>query len=112
LDTTALVHETYLKLSEGAAWSARDRGHFFALAARAMRMILIDGARSRARLRRGAGARPLNLDDVQVPVEERAAELLDLDQALDRLGAVDTELARLVELRYFAGLSLEKIADI
>jgi RNA polymerase sigma factor (TIGR02999 family) len=112
LDTTALVHETYLKLSEGASWSARDRQHFFALAGRAMRMILIDRARSRSRLRRGAGARPINLDVLEVPVEERASELLDLDEALVRLGAVDQELARLVELRYFAGLSLEKIAKM
>ncbi len=112
LDTTALVHETYLKLSEGSAWSARDREHFFSLAARAMRMILIDRARARSRLRRGGGARPINLDAVQVSIEERAGELLDLDEALDRLGAVDSELARLVELRYFAGLSLEKISEM
>ncbi len=112
LDTTALVHETYLRLSEGASWSARDRQHFFALAGRAMRMILIDRARSRSRLRRGGGARPINLDAVEISVEERAAELLDLDEALDRLAAVDGELGKLVELRYFAGLSLEKIAEM
>ena len=112
LGTTALVHETYLKLSEGTSWSARDRQHFFALAGRAMRMILIDHARSRSRLRRGGGARPIDLDGVEVPVEQRADDLLELDEALDRLGAVDGELARLVELRYFAGLSLERIAEM
>ncbi len=112
LDTTALVHETYLKLSEGASWSARDRQHFFALAGRAMRMILIDRARSRSRLRRGGGRGRSTSMPWRSPIEERAAELLDLDEALDRLAAVDGELGKLVELRYFAGLSLEKIAEM
>ena len=112
LSTTALVNETYLKLSRGAPWSARDRSHFYALAARAMRLILIDHARSRSRGRRGSGLRPLDLDAVDIPVEERAAELVALDQALDRLGAVDEELARLVEWRFFAGLSVEEIAEL
>lgn len=112
LSTTALVNEAYLKLSQGAGWSARDRSHFYALAARAMRMILIDRARSRTRGRRGGGMRPLDLDVVDIPVEERAAELVALDEALDRLGAVDEDLARLVEWRFFAGLSVEEIADL
>ena len=112
LSTTALVHEAYLKLSRGASWSARDRSHFFSIAARAMRMILIDRARSRTRGRRGAGLRPLDLDAADIPVEERAAELVALDEALDRLGAVDEELARLVEWRFFAGLSVDEIAAI
>ena len=112
LSTTALVNEAYLKLSRGAPWSARDRSHFYALSARAMRMILIDHARSRTRGRRGSGLRPLDLEAVDIPVEERAAELVALDQALDRLGAVDEELARLVEWRFFAGLSVEEIADL
>jgi RNA polymerase sigma factor (TIGR02999 family) len=112
LSTTALVNEAYLKLSRGAGWSARDRSHFFSIAARAMRMILIDRARARTRGRRGAGMRPLDLDAADVPVEERAAELVALDEALDRLGAVDEDLARLVEWRFFAGLSVEEIAEI
>ena len=112
LSTTALVNEAYLKLSRGAPWSARDRSHFFSLAARAMRMILIDHARSRTRGRRGSGLRPLDLDAVDIPVEERAAELVALDEALDRLGAVDEDLAKLVEWRFFAGLSVEEIADL
>ena len=112
LSTTALVHEAYLKLSRGAAWSARDHSHFYALAARAMRLILIDHARSRSRDRRGSGRRPLDLDAVDIPVEERAAELVALDEALDRLGEVDEDLARLVEWRFFAGLSVEEIADL
>jgi RNA polymerase sigma factor (TIGR02999 family) len=112
LSTTGLVHEAYLKLSRGAGWSARDRSHFFALSARAMRMILIDQARARVSEKRGSGLRPLDLEDVQIPVEERAAELLALDEALDKLGSVDEELARLVEWRFFAGLSVEEIAEI
>jgi RNA polymerase sigma factor (TIGR02999 family) len=112
LSTTGLVHEAYLKLSRGAGWSAKDRSHFFALSARAMRMILIDQARARVSEKRGSGLRPLDLEDVQIPVEERAAELLALDEALDKLGGVDEELARLVEWRFFAGLSLEEIAEI
>jgi RNA polymerase sigma factor (TIGR02999 family) len=112
LSTTALVNEAYLKLSRGAPWSAKDRSHFFSLSARAMRMILIDNARSRTRGRRGAGVRPLDLDAVDIPIEERAAELVALDEALDRLGAVDEDLAKLVEWRFFAGLSVEEIADL
>ena len=112
LSTTGLVHEAYLKLSRGAGWSAKDRSHFFALSARAMRMILVDQARARVSEKRGSGLRPLDLEDVQIPVEERAAELLALDEALDKLGIVDEELARLVEWRFFAGLSVEEIAEI
>jgi len=112
LSTTALVHETYLKLSRGAGWSAKDRSHFFSIAGRAMRMILVDAARSRTRQRRGSGRRPLDLENVEIPVEERAAELVALDEALEKLGGVDGELAQLVEWRFFAGLSVEEIAEM
>jgi len=112
LSTTALVNEAYLKLSRGATWSARDRSHFYAIAARAMRMILIDRARSRTRGRRGAGLRPLDLDAADIPVEERAAELVALDEALEKLAGVDGELVQLVEWRFFAGLSVEEIAEM
>lgn len=112
LSTTALVHETYLKLSRNAGWTSRDRGHFFALAARAMRQILIDHARARLRERRGGGAMPITLDDVDVEVASRPSSLIALDEALDRLEVVDEELARLVEQRFFAGLSLEEISGI
>jgi len=112
LSTTALVHETYLKLSKGAGWTAKDRSHFFSLAGRAMRMILVDQARSRTRQRRGSGRRPLDLENVEIPIEERAAEIVALDEALTRLGEVDGELAQLVEWRFFAGLSLEEIAEM
>ena len=112
LSTTALVHETYLKLSRGAGWTAKDRQHFFSIAARAMRLILVDAARGRTRHRRGSGRRPLDLENVEIPVEERAAEIVALDEALEKLGAADGELARLVEWRFFAGLSLEEIAEM
>jgi RNA polymerase sigma factor (TIGR02999 family) len=112
LSTTALVHEAYLKLSRDAGWSVRDRGHFFALAARAMRHVLVDHARHRGRAKRGGGAVPLSLDDALVPAPERAEELLALDGALDRLESADPELARLVEWRFFAGLSVEEVAEL
>lgn len=112
LSTTALVHEAYLKLSNDAHWSTRDRSHFFALAARAMRHILIDHARRRTRHKRGGAETPISLDDAQVPVHDRSDELLALDEALERLATMDPELARLVEWRFFAGLSVEEIAGI
>ena len=110
LETTSLVHETYLKLA-GGSWSAGDRAHFFALAGRAMRQIVIDHARRRRRDRRGGGARQLSLDETELAIEERAAELVALDAALDRLRAADGELAQLVEWRFFAGRSLDEIAE-
>lgn len=111
LDTTALVHETYLKLSGDARWSTRDRFHFFALTSRAMRQILVDHARQRTRDKRGAGAAVLDLEQVDVAVEERAQELVALDAALDVLERADPEAARIVEWRFFGGLSVEEIAE-
>jgi RNA polymerase sigma factor (TIGR02999 family) len=112
LNTTALVHEAYLKLSRGARWSTRDRAHFFALTAQAMRQVLVDHARKRMRTKRGGGKIALTLDEIEVPVEQRADELVALDAALEKLEAADPELARLVEQRFFAGLSVEEIAEL
>ncbi len=112
LSTTALVNETYLKLAGDRAWSARDRSHFFALAARAMRQILVDHARRRSRQKRGGGDLPVSLAEGLVPAPERAEELLALDQALAQLEAVDAELARIVEWRFFGGLSVEEVAAL
>jgi RNA polymerase sigma factor (TIGR02999 family) len=112
LSTTALVNETYLKLAGERPWSARDRSHFFALAARAMRQILVDHARRRARQKRGGGAAPVALDEALVPSPDRAEELLALDAALQRLEAMDAELAQIVEWRFFAGLSIEEVAQL
>jgi RNA polymerase sigma factor (TIGR02999 family) len=112
INTTALVHETYLKLSRGGAWSVRDRFHFYATTARAMRMVLLDDARHRLREKRGGGDSPVPLEDVEalVPRPEKSQELLDLDEALVQLESAAPELARVVEWRFFAGLSVEDIA--
>lgn len=110
VNTTTLVHETYLKMSRGAPWSLRDRFHFFATVARAMRMVLIDHARRRTRAKRGGGELALSLDEARLPSTSRPEELLALDEALERLEAADPELARVVEWRFFAGLSVEEIA--
>jgi len=112
LSTTALVHEAYLKLSGRARWSTRDRFHFYALTAQAMRQVLIDHARKRTRQKRGGRAIALTLEEVELPVVERAAELVALDAALEKLAGADPELARLVEWRFFGGLSVEEIAEL
>jgi len=117
LATTALVHEAYLKLGGDDVLHANDRVHFFAIAARAMRQILIDHARHGGRRKRGGGVPAVSLDALgdgagapAAPAE--ADELLALDRALDRLGAVDPELERLVEWRFFAGLTIEEIGGM
>lgn len=112
LSTTALVHEAYLKLSGDARWTVEDRRHFFALAARAMRHVLVDHVRRRGRLKRGGGALALDIEAEEIAAPDRADELVALDEALDRLESVEPELARLVEWRFFAGLSVEEIAEL
>jgi RNA polymerase sigma factor (TIGR02999 family) len=110
LRTTSLVHETFLKLGS-SRWSACDRAHFFALAGRAMRQIVIDDARRRLRERRGGGAHHLSIDQAALTGHERAEELVALGSALDRLRELDPELAQLVEWRFFAGRSLDEISE-
>lgn len=110
LDTTALVHEAYLKLAGNLGWSSHDRMHFFALAGRAMRQILVDHARCRRRDKRGGGAVHVELEAAEVSIERQADEILALDEALERLAELDPDLVRLVEWRFFAGLTLEEIA--
>jgi len=112
LSTTALVNETFLKLSEGQSWSLRDRQHFFATAARAMRFILIDHARRRSRAKRDFGVSPEVLDEERIGRVDRAEDLLAVDEALRRLEEEDPELARIVNWRFFAGLSNEEIAGL
>jgi len=114
LATTALVHEAYLKLVDQTRAQWQDRAHFFAIAARALRRILIDYARRHRAARRGGSqdgppAR-VALDSVELPVAERADALLALDEALDRLAQLDARLAQVVECRFFAGLSEEETA--
>lgn len=110
LDTTALVHEAYLKLANGATLSMRDRFHFFATTARAMRLVLIDHARGRLRVKRGGGAPVGALEEGEIAALERPEELVALDEALSRLESADPDLARIVEWRFFGGLSIEEIA--
>lgn len=112
LDTTALVHEAYVKLSGEARWTVENRRHFFALAARAMRMVLVDRARRQGRQKRGGGQFAVDLERVELAAPDRAEELVALDGSLERLEGADPELARLVEWRFFAGLSVEEIAEL
>lgn len=115
LNTTALVHEAYLKLVDQSRTQWRDRAHFFAIASRAMRRILIDYARRHRALRRGGeGGRPpqpVSLEDVELPVTQRADALVALDESLDRLAQLDERMARVVECRFFAGLTEAETAE-
>jgi RNA polymerase sigma factor (TIGR02999 family) len=112
LNTTALVHEAYLKLVRLDHATFRGRAYFFAVASRAMRQILVDHARGRNRVRRGGGAVPLALDDAFVAAQERAPDLLALDEALTRLSAIDPRAGQIVEYRFFGGLTAEEIAEV
>lgn len=111
LSTTALVHEAYLKLDRLGGWSPQDRGHFLALASRAMRQILVDAARARLADKRGGGATRLSLDAHEIAVDDQAEELLAVHAALEKLADSEPELARLVEWRFFGGYSVEEIAE-
>jgi len=110
LRPTALVHEAYLKLVDQTRVRVNDREHFFALAARAMRQILVDHARRRSARKRGGDAIRTTLSEEDTPVEIRAIELLTLDHALTRLESLEPRLAEVVELRFFGGLSVEETA--
>ncbi|BAC92012.1 sigma-70 family RNA polymerase sigma factor [Gloeobacter violaceus] len=112
LQATALVNEAYLRMVDqgGVAWS--NRAHFLAIAAKSMRRILVEHARAHRRLKRGGGAVKVSLDRVAEPAAaERDEELLVLDEALDALAKVDPQQSRLVELRYFGGLTIEQTAE-
>lgn len=112
LQPTALVHEAYLRLIDQTRVHWRNRGHFFAVAAQAMRRILVDHARARAAGKRGAGVAPHSLGvDLAEETPVAPIDLLALDRALDRLAAADRDQARIVELRFFGGLTLEETAE-
>jgi RNA polymerase sigma factor (TIGR02999 family) len=111
LEATALVHEAYLRLTNGEQeenWNSR--GHFFAAAAEAMRRILVEHARKKARIKRGGDRQRLDLDSLQLAVPELGEELLALDEALTELARKHPDKAALVQLRYFAGLTVEEAA--
>lgn len=113
LDSAALVHEAYLKLvdQDGLQW--QNRAHFYAIAARSMRTILIDHARSRSAAKRGGGVAVVSLERIEpVALPERDEHLLALDETLTRLAEVSPEASQTVELRYFGGLTLEEIAVV
>lgn len=109
LQTTGLVHEAYLRLAEEKSLHVKDRAHFLGIAAQLMRWILVDYDRNRRAAKRGAGATRLTLDPsiVQGPVQSRDVDLLALNEALDRLAKLDSQQSRIVELRYFGGLTIE-----
>src|SRR5262249_13760917 len=111
LQPTALVHEAYLRLVGGEQQTPWDsRGHFFAAAAEAMRRILVESARRKNRVKHGGGHEPADLEDHALPVRPPPEELLALDDALTRLKEEDATAAQVVQLRFFAGLSMEEIA--
>ena len=112
LQTTALVHEAYLKLIDqnDARW--QNRAHFFAIAAQAMRRILIDSARKHAAAKRGGPQAELSLDEVADIALEPDINLLKLDEALNQLAKIDPRQSRIVELRYFGGLTIEETAEV
>ena len=112
LQTTALVNEAYLRLVDQRTGRWQGRAHFFGIAAQMMRRILIDHARRVAYAKRGGGAAKLSLDEACVVSEERASELVALDDALATLATVDERKSRVVELRYFGGLSVEETAEV
>ena len=110
LDTTGLVHETYLKMSTQGRLGAQDRAHLLAICARAMRQLVINHVRDRMALKRGAGAAVIGLEDLQLGYDGHAEELVFLDHALNQLAGIDEALVRVFECRYFAGMTDEETA--
>jgi RNA polymerase sigma factor (TIGR02999 family) len=110
LQTTALLNEAYLQLVDDSTRNWQNRNHFMAGAAQLMRRIMVDHARERCSLKRGGGALRVTLDDAALVTEKRSEELLALDEALERLTAHDPRKSRIVELRYFGGLTEEETA--
>jgi RNA polymerase sigma factor (TIGR02999 family) len=112
LESAALVNEAYLRLVRQKAPQWQNRAHFFGVAAQMMRHILVDHARNRQAAKRGAGVPRLSLDPELAPVQERELDLLALDDALDKLATLDPQQGRLIELRFFGGLSVEETAVV
>ena len=112
LQTTALIDDAYLQLADNTHPQWQNRAHFFAAAAQLMRRIMVDHARQRQALKRGGGAIKVTLDEAAAVTQTRAAELLALDEALEKLATFDHRKAQVVELRYFGGLTMEEIAEV
>ena len=112
IQTTALVHEAYLKLIDVTNVDWQHRAHFFAVASQVMRRILLDRARRRVAAKRGGSAQRVNLDELPDVRSSRARELIALDDALNELAKIDARKARVIELRFFGGLSVEETAEV
>ncbi len=110
LDTTAVVHESFMRMAEAGSVVAEDRRQFLAYASRAMRSVIVDFVRQRNAARRGGGATPISLREGLGAVPDSQDEILRVHEALERLERLDVEAARVVEMRYFAGLSVTEIA--
>jgi RNA polymerase sigma factor (TIGR02999 family) len=111
INTTGLVHESYLRMVDSSALSFSSSRHFFATASRVMRNIVVDYARARHSLKRGSGIRPISLDAQQISIEDQAEQLFEIDRQLQRLDASDERLAKLIELRFFGGLTEPECAQ-
>lgn len=111
LQTTGLVHEAYLKLVDHSRAQGRDRAHFLALASVAMRHVLVDRARARVALKRGGVQQAVTFDEQQIAMDDQPDALLQLHEAMNRLAALQPRLARVVECRFFGGLTEEEIAE-
>ncbi len=112
LQPTAVVHEAYLRLVDQKRVTWKNRGHFFAVAAQAMRRLLVDHARARGREKRGGAATRVSLEEADPSVPPRDADVIALDLALEKLAALDSTQAKVVELRYFGGLTADETADV
>jgi RNA polymerase sigma factor, sigma-70 family/RNA polymerase sigma factor, TIGR02999 family len=112
LQTTALVNEAYLRLADQRRPNLTNRSHFLAVAAKAMRQILVDHAKASQRQKRGAGASKVELDKAALVSPEQTRAILDLNEALERLATIDSRKAQVVELRYFGGLKQDEIAEV
>ena len=112
LQTTALVNEAYMRLIDQSRVQWQNRAHFFAISSQMMRRILVDHARKQNYAKRGGGAAKLSLDDVALFSKEKAAELVALDEALEKFAEIDPRRSRVVELRFFGGLNNEEIASV
>ena len=112
LQTTALVNEAYLRLADQTHPRWQNRAHFFAVAARAMRRILVSYARSQRSQKRGGGALKVDLDEAALVSPEESKEIIDLHEALERLAALDSRKAQVVELKYFGGLNYDEMAEV
>ena len=112
LQTTALVNEAYLRLADQTNPSWQNRAHFFAVAARAMRQIVVDYARSQQSQKRGGGLFRIELDEAAIVSPAESKEIVDLHEALERLAALDSRKAQVVELKYFGGLNYDEMAEV